>query len=132
MHKYRIVYLDENDVRHKQEIEIKDAKHIKGGIIGIQRYTKFDAGKVGGWEQNGTFPILTTETFDNLYGKLLTICDASFSEDKQREAFKSLIKDATSSWFRKNIEYTFKTSEQFDVEEYDDRKPQTVKVELPE
>jgi hypothetical protein len=36
--------------------------------------------------------------FDNLVGRLLTLCDATFTDPQQRKAFKDLVRHAIKEW----------------------------------
>lgn len=42
---------------------------------------------------NGSYPIVHTDQLSHLEGKLLTLCDATFTNKDQREAFKSVIRE---------------------------------------
>lgn len=106
MHKYKVLYVDGNDVRHLAEVELKDAMTP----IGIQRYTDFDIAR--GFEANGTYPVLLDKSFNEIYGNLLTLCDATFTDKDQREAFKDMVKGMLSKWYDKNMSYTLKMSDQ--------------------
>lgn len=106
MHTYKVLYQDGNSVRRLKEVELPDAYHL----IGVQKYTDFD--KARGAEPNGSYPVIDNENFSELYGKMLTLCDATFTDPTQREAFKDMVKSTLSGWYGKNVDYTFKMAEQ--------------------
>lgn len=113
MDKYQVLYMDDKSVRHIVELpNITDRIEL----IGITRYTDFQPeAQVRGQTypaMNGAYPALTSGMFNEVYGKLLTVCDASFTDSIQREAFKSLIKGTMSDWYDKNVSYTAKMTEQ--------------------
>jgi len=106
MHTYKVLYQDGSSVRRLKEVDLPDAFDI----IGIQKYTDFD--KARGAEPNGSYPVIDNENFSELYGKMLTLCDATFTDATQREAFKDMVKNTLSGWYGKNVDYTFKMAEQ--------------------
>ncbi len=108
MHSIKLLYVDGNDVRRTIDIEAPDL--IKP--IGLQRYTDFENVANTGPEPNGTYPVLDDKTFNELYGKALTLVDASFAEATQRDAFKNVLKGILSEWFDKQVGYTFRMTEQ--------------------
>lgn len=55
--------------------------------------------KPNGYHIDQEFVILDVKFVENLVGKLLTYVDATFSDKKQREAHKDLIKQAVWSWY---------------------------------
>jgi hypothetical protein len=57
---------------------------------------------------NGTYPVLFGESLSKLEGKLLTLCDLTFSDLQQREAFKSLVRENLWSFMDKGIDFTEK------------------------
>lgn len=89
---------------------------VEGRIdaIGFTRYStlRHSATEDGEPEPNGTYPVISSEVFNELYGKVLTLVDATFQEGSQKEAFKSLIKNEMSGWYDKNTNYTLKMTEQ--------------------
>ncbi len=48
---------------------------------------------------SATFPIIYWDDVRNLEGKLLTICDAVFSDKTQLESVKSLIRNTVHDWY---------------------------------
>jgi len=60
-------------------------------------------GEIGGSYKSG-YPLLHESNFRNLEGKMLTICDATFSDKEQREAFKRIIKNELRNWFSDEID----------------------------
>lgn len=55
---------------------------------------------------NGTYPALIEEDFRHLEGKLLTICDATFTNKEQREAFKKVVKNTLWGYFQDQVQQT--------------------------
>ena len=106
MHRAKLLYINAKDARQLVDVNLDDG--IKP--IGIQRYTDFEANKH--LEANGTYPCLTSDTFDELYGKVLTQVDASFTDATQREAFKSVMRNTLSDWYTKQLDYTFNMAAQ--------------------
>lgn len=106
MHEYKVLYEDGNNVRRLVKVELPDAFRL----IGVQKYTDFD--KAQGAEPNGSYPVIDNDNFSELYGKLLTLCDATFTDATQREASKDMVKSTLSSWYGKNVDYTYKMSDQ--------------------
>lgn len=66
------------------------------------------------WEgMSGTYAALYDEPFRHLEGKLLTLCDATFTNKEQRESFKSILKDNLWAMFNEQTNITggeFKTA----------------------
>jgi hypothetical protein len=62
----------------------------------------------GGFEPmeglSGTYPAINAESFSKLEGKLLTLCDATFTNKEQRESFKSIVKDNLWTMYSQEIE----------------------------
>lgn len=108
MHTYKVLYQDGKSIRRLVEVELPDAHQI----IGVQRYTDFEEGKGGKENPNGTYPVILSDDFNSIYGKLLTLCDAAFTDNTQREAFKDMVKNNLSDWYNKNVDYVFAMSEQ--------------------
>ena len=57
---------------------------------------------------NGTYPVLNDEDFRHLEGKLLTLCDATFTNKEQREAFKRMVSSSLWGYFSDRIKETVK------------------------
>lgn len=57
-------------------------------------------------EENGTYPVMLPGEFRDLEGKLKTLADATFTNTKQCDAFKSMIAEILWSNFSKNIDGT--------------------------
>jgi hypothetical protein len=55
---------------------------------------------------NGTYPALLEEDFRHLEGTLLTVCDATFTNKEQREAFKKIVTNALWGYFHNKIQET--------------------------
>lgn len=110
MHTFKVLYEDGKNIRRLVEVELPDAFQV----IGIQKYTDFE--KANGEDEkelpNGTYPVISGTDFDRIYGRLLTLCDAAFTNDKQREAFKDMLKTTLSDWHRRQVDYTFTMAEQ--------------------
>ena len=93
---------------------------VRGRIeaIGFTRYTSLIGRVADGVthdpdpEPNGTYPVISHEVFNELYGKVLTLVDATFQDGSQKEAFKSLIKNEMSGWYDKSTNYTLKMTTQ--------------------
>lgn len=117
--KFFMLYADEDTgVRHLAEVKVESDKSIKKPI-GIQIYRNYkgsslprEIGQDSDYLANGSYPVLSQETFNPLYGKMMQICDAMISEKEQRDAFKGLVKEELSNWYDKNVGYTLKMSEQ--------------------
>lgn len=59
------------------------------------------------WEGlSGSYAALYAEPFQQLEGKLLTLCDATFTNKEQRESFKSILKDNLWSMFKEQTDIT--------------------------
>lgn len=58
---------------------------------------------IGGVRKAG-YPVLKDSNFRTLEGKMLTICDATFTDREQREAFKRIIKNELRNWFSDEID----------------------------
>jgi len=101
-----LLFQNDKDVRELVEIPLKD--RVK--LIGVSRYTDFDNGDKPAF--NGAYPFLQDSNFGAIFGKLMQLCDATFSDPQQREAFKSLVKENLSEWYNKETGYTFKMTEQ--------------------
>lgn len=111
MDKYQVLYMDSKGVRHLIELpEISDRIEV----IGVTRFTDFDAAAMSndGWDMNGSYPVISGETFNDVFGKVLTIVDASFQDGSQKDAFKSLVKSTMSEWYNKNVDYVSKMTAQ--------------------
>jgi len=106
--------ITKDDVRQLVELPVKGRIEA----IGFTRYATLMGRAVDGvvhesdQEPNGTYPIISHEVFNELYGKVLTLVDATFQEGSQKEAFKSLIKNEMSGWYDKSTNYTLKMTEQ--------------------
>lgn len=91
---------------------------IKGRIeaIGFTRYSEpLLAGSdstVYPQEPNGTYPVISYDLFNELYGRVLTVVDATFQEGNQKEAFKSLLKNEMSGWYDKSTTYALNMTKQ--------------------
>lgn len=57
---------------------------------------------------NGTYPVLFAAKISNLEGKLLTLCDLTFTEQAQREAFKSMVREKLWNFMDAAIDLTEK------------------------
>lgn len=55
---------------------------------------------------NGTYPAMLDSPFSNMEGKLLTLCDATFTNKEQREAFKSVVRETIWNMFNNEIAIT--------------------------
>jgi len=75
-----------------------DFAHVYGFVF----FNKFiqdegDEGQSDGFSPlegtNGVYPAMYASNLQNLEGKLLTLCDATFTNKEQRESFKSIVKD---------------------------------------
>lgn len=114
MDKYVLLYVDDRGVRHIVEVPVEDRVEF----IGISRYTEFDNAartkdsKTTNVLQNGSYPIIKHDIFNDVYGKVLTVCDAAFPSGDQKDAFKSLIKNTLSDWYEKQVGYTATMTDQ--------------------
>lgn len=61
---------------------------------------------------NGTYPTLKDDDFRHLEGKLLTLCDATFTNKEQREAFKKMVSNTLWSYFHDQVQITQNVYEQ--------------------
>lgn len=59
-------------------------------------------------ELSGTYPALIEEHFRHLEGKLLTLCDATFTNKEQREAFKKLVSNSLWDYFQGEVQDTIR------------------------
>lgn len=59
-------------------------------------------------ELAGTYPALIEEHFRHLEGKLLTLCDATFTNKEQREAFKKLVSNSLWDYFQGEVQDTIR------------------------
>lgn len=103
--------ISQNDVRKLVEIPVEGRIEA----IGFTRYSVLlGSSDQKEWphEPNGTYPIISHEVFNELYGKVLTLVDATFQEGAQKDAFKTLIKNEISSWYDKSTRYTLKMTEE--------------------
>lgn len=102
--------ITKDDIRHLVEIPVKGRIEA----IGFTRYSVLLASSEGDGapEPNGTYPIISHEIFNELYGKVLTLVDATFQDGTQKEAFKSLMKNEMSNWYDKSTDYAFKMTTQ--------------------
>jgi len=104
------ILITKDDVRKLVEIPVKGRIEA----IGFTRYTEFSS--IGRSDKelvaNGTYPVISSEMFNELYGKVLTVVDATFADGSQKEAFKTLLKNELSGWYDKNTSYAFKMTEQ--------------------
>ena len=55
---------------------------------------------------NGTYPALQEEAFRHLEGKLLTLCDATFTNKTQCDAFKKVVSNNLWSYFQDEVRQT--------------------------
>lgn len=94
--KYFALFQNEDSVRKLSLFHSSET----GGFdpIAIACYSEFTAHEEG-YIQNGVWPIIKAEDFKHLEGKLLTIVDATFSDPKQREAFKAVVKSELREWY---------------------------------
>jgi len=106
--------ITQDDVRKLVELPVQGRIEV----IGYTRYSTL-GGKLGGvethefdQEPNGTYPIINFDVFNELYGRVLTLVDATFQEGSQKEAFKSLMKNEMSGWYDKSTNYTLKMTTQ--------------------
>ena len=72
--KYMLLFQNDESVRQLVEVPIKGRA---AQLIGVTRYTDFDAperlpaGRKTPFELNGTYPIISAEQFNKLYGKMM-------------------------------------------------------------
>lgn len=81
------------------------------GVIGFQveDFNETNDGNSSGSEcigLNGTYPPLLEEDFKHLEGKLLTLCDATFTNKEQREAFKKVVSNSLWTYFHEQVQQT--------------------------
>jgi len=92
------VLITKDDVRKLVELPV----YGRIEVIGFTRYSSLNGRPVDGIthesdpEPNGTYPVISYDVFKDLYGRVLTLVDATFQEGSQKEAFKSLIKNEMS------------------------------------
>ena len=55
---------------------------------------------------NGSYPTLKDDDFKHLEGKILTLCDATFTNKEQREAFKRIVSSTLWGYFHEQSEIT--------------------------
>lgn len=108
MDKYKLLYQNSKGVRKVADLDISDRIQV----IGVTRYTHFETPQTADWDMNGNYPIIDDDMFKDVFGKVLTIIDASFVDGNQKEAFKSLVKSTMSDWYNKNVNYVAKMTEQ--------------------
>ena len=68
-----------------------------------------DNGKIGG-TYKASYPVLTDSIFRILEGKVLTVCDATFTDKEQREAFKRIMRNEMRHWFSDRVQETIDIS----------------------
>jgi len=51
------------------------------------------------WHRKKDFKPLTDTWFDNLFGRLMTVIDATTEDLEKREAVKSLVRKELSAWY---------------------------------
>ena len=110
------ILLMKDDIRHLVEIPVKGRIEA----IGFTRYSNlFHVSGKEGTElvHNGSYPVISADVFNELYGKILTLIDAAFPEGGQKEAFKTLARNELSGWYDKNVSYTIKMTEQLHEKE---------------
>ena len=106
-----IIYRDGKGVRHLEKLSTRERIEV----IGFQRYSTLLADSEKTYYQqdpNGSYPVISYDVFKDLYGKVLTVIDASFDEGERREAIKTLLKSSMSEWYDKNTGYTLKMTSQ--------------------
>lgn len=54
----------------------------------------------------GTYPVLDSDLIKKLEGRLLTLCDATFTNKEQRESFKSIVRDNIWTMLADGVEST--------------------------
>lgn len=104
-----ILFQDEKGVRHIEKLNTVERIEV----IGFQRYSTLLGGTDSTeypQEPNGSFPVISYDVFKDLFGKILTIVDATFDDGERKEAVKSLLKTSMSEWYDKNTGYTLKMS----------------------
>lgn len=110
-HEYYALFQDENSVR--QLVKIHSTEFGGFQPIGIVGYSTFGSDPSSpAMIENGAYPIIKADEFRQLEGRLLTLCDATFSDPLQREAFKDLLKTQTREWYDKHTGYTYKMGKQ--------------------
>jgi len=107
--KYMVLYSDDRGVRHIVQLPA-NMVHPPKKFIGISFMSETNV--KGKFDVVDTIPVIDTDIFNDLYGKLLTLCDAMIADPTQREAFKSIVKDTASSWHSKNSGYAYKMTKQ--------------------
>lgn len=104
-----VLYQDDKGVRNIVKLPVDE----RISVIGFSRYSVLLHGSEGDGdhELNGAYPIIKDEHFNDLFGKVLTVVDASFLEGAQKEAFKTLIKGSISEWYAKHCDYNLKMTD---------------------
>lgn len=104
------ILIVKDDVRKLVEIPVKGRIEA----IGFTRYSEIHFEESGheDFVPNGTYPVISSEMFNELYGKVLTVVDATFIDGLQKDAFKTLLKNELSGWYDKNTGYAYKMTEQ--------------------
>jgi len=102
-----ILIRNEEDVRKLVELPVQGRIEV----IGFTRYSQL-FGNQSDFVSHGTYPVISNDVFNELFGKVLTLVDAAFEDGQRKEAFKSLIKAEMSGWYSKNTNYTHKMTEQ--------------------
>lgn len=97
---FKVLYIDGEDVRKMSDFYEADTSDVRS--VAIVAYTDFMGD--GSFIQNGVYPVIASEDFSSLEGRLLTICDASFADKEQRKAFKDLVKSTTREWYNKHLD----------------------------
>ena len=107
--KHIVLYSDDKGVRHIAQLGVNTV-HAPVKFIGISTMTETTV--KGVFDLVETQPVIFTDAYNDLYGKLLTMCDALVADKTQREALKSIIKETVSSWYTKNTGYAYKMTKQ--------------------
>lgn len=91
------IYTDVDHKLHRIKIaegETADFAFPKGFVV-FDSEQESDGGSSGyvPLGMNGQYPMLQGDDISHLEGQLLTLCDATFTNKEQREAFKGMVKN---------------------------------------
>lgn len=100
-------------LQREYEIELPDGFDVGVHVIGVKvdsaiLISDSEDPRVGGGAETGFVPmvanLITDKDVEKMVGKVLTIVDATISDKSQKEAFKSLIKQAIYGQYNTVIE----------------------------
>jgi hypothetical protein len=89
----RLAFFGSNRIRPGENADHSIVVSLNGKLI---RVSSTDPSAKEGWNQE--LYGLNWHEFDNLNGRLLTLCDATFTDPRQRKAFKDMVRQHVKEW----------------------------------